>query len=636
MQVSRFLVEGSHFKLLDSEKGAPPNAVLVREVADETILSVTFTMQAKGTAAQFKRAIKKASGQGLTIADVKAVQAVTTTVRTIMERSSVVPVTDEKARDLLERCQWNCTRLRGQLVGAKASELRKLTKKIQKLRAAFKRARGQALTNEEIAKLQDGSFVDRMKLGRAMRKDGVQPAKRDIMHKMHGEWKADVPYKVVKEQWGNTLHVYRDEKTGKEFIDSDGSALKLPTYYLGCVKGLHGLRARAHARSRVHILDESKVSPRAASKFPAQATAYEVSKLEGFPVDDWTKAKHKVAVCYNSLGGDNGTGDLNDTTVLCQKIGRPVPKYFYLSPDNTPADGSVTDDATMENRLDRQEHVAHGFQYSGCIGAANTSDSFAGTFQLFIATDTVNVDGEEIPLLGMSCSWGMPAVNVAPQDRSRYQTIGTNGLLKHKLITVATGDNGSKDGTNLDTTDSPAETVGFIGAAACYIDTSDGKTIDVIEVWFDGTSGTGGGISDFFAQIDGEKQYNLPASNVTGKAGHSESFLAGNGDPRSGPYVFWNGKWYRVGGTSACAPEVVAKLIMMNVQLKNPVPDFIAFGYAHFVEGICRQVTAVGTNGGYQAKPSDKNGMNVPVGAGMISYASWMKVMRRVQDGVTA
>jgi len=632
--VTRFLVEGSHFKLLDSVKGAP-DADLIGEVADETLLPITFTMPAKGTKAQFTAAFKRARGQGLTIADVKEVKAVTALVQKVLEKTSTVPVTEEQARELLEKCQWNCNKLRTPLKAAKESQLKKIFKKVQALRAAFKRAEGHKFTNEELVPLQDGSPTHRAKLSRAMRRDGVQRVPRAMSDKIHGEQKAVVSYKTVREKWGVSLHRYKDKKTGKEFIDSDGSALSLPIYYLGAVKGLHGLRARVHAHTNYKILDETKVEPKSTSAFPAQSTAYDVSKLQGFPVDAWF-ADDNSAICYNTLGGDNGKADETDLAVVMKKIGKPMPKYFTLSPDGSAADGDATADATMENRLDRQVQACHGYKYLGSIPAQNTADSFAGSFQIFITTDTFNVDGVTITLDVMSCSWGMPAANVSQQDRQRFGTMGVNAMLKHKIITVATGDNGSKDGTDSDTPDSPSETIGFIGAAGCYIDTSDGHTINVIEVWFDGTSGSGGGISDFFAQVDAEKQYNLPVSNTTKKAGHSASLLAGNGDPRSGPYVFWNGKWYRVGGTSACAPELAAKLKKMNLELKHPIPDMIAFCYAHFVEGICRQVTAPGTNGGYAVNPSDQNGMNVPLGGGMPAYAPWQKVARRVQDGIGA
>ncbi len=499
MSKLNFVVGKSHFTMLGSQKAAP-EAVKIGEVPDSQNLDVTFAMPAKGTEKEFLRAIRKSKGRELTRSDVTNIKLATSLVRAAMQTKTTETVTDAEARVVIEAAQWNCVKLR-QALGLTPKQFKPISAAVQAARVALKAAKGYKFSNKEIIALQDGTPAHRAKLLRALKKDGATRIARNEIDRMHGEQRATVSYKVVRDKWGIKLAVFRD-KNGKEFIDSDGSALTLPNYYFGAVQGLHGLRSRAHAHTNYVVHPEpteGKIAAHATnSAFPARATMFEIGRMQGFPVDSWVKTTDKSAQVYLSLGGDNGTKCRADAGTMCKSVGIRVPTFFTIPSDGTDADGDYTDGATVENALDLQDICALGMEYAGVIPCANTANSFAGGFQTFVSTDTFNVDGVEIEIDTLSCSWGMAEDNTSQQDLARLQRIGVNAMLKHKVVTCATGDNGSKDSTDHATPDAPSSVVGFIGLAGVFIDTADGKTINVIKVWFDGSSGTGGGISKFF------------------------------------------------------------------------------------------------------------------------------------------
>src|SRR5581483_8311041 len=98
------------------------------------------------------------------------------------------------------------------------------------------------------------------------------------------------------------------------------------------------------------------------------------------------------------------------------------------------------------------------------------------------------------------------------QSLQRWKRVATAARLRGLIITAATGDDGSTDGTSKATPDAPSCVPGIIGAAGVYVESHDGKTVTEIGVWNDMPLGgaTGGGISAIFAQEPEEKELGLP------------------------------------------------------------------------------------------------------------------------------
>lgn len=427
---------------------------------------------------------------------------------------------------------------------------------------------------------------------------------------------------------GLTLHLYKD--SGKEFHGREGTINVIEGLP---VVGVFGLDNREVARTHVRR-HKKKLAPR---KLPGKPSSRGVAAMQGVPVSETDKLEG-VCTGYISLGGDNGKKMQGDLALAAKKDGIRVAKIVGVSVDGSKIDDDYNDDATVENALDMQAHaLLNPNGYCVVFRAANSDDAFAQ------AMETANVypgvkDPKlgNLPLLGVSISWGMAESGNSEQSLKRWQRASLAARLRGLIVTAATGDDGSSDRTDKATPDAPSCIPGIIGAAGVYIKSSDGKSISEIGVWNDMPFGgaTGGGISAVFDLEPEEKELKLPVSTATSKAGHSASLVADDAAPSSGPYVWYKKKASPVGGTSHSAPFICIKLALIQASLTKKIPDMVGFIYKNAGRGIFRQVTVEGNNGDYSVKPNDLYG--VPVGFGVIDFVKFRTMARQLQDGANS
>lgn len=363
---------------------------------------------------------------------------------------------------------------------------------------------------------------------------------------------------------------------------------------------------------------------------PAGLTSRGLARLQGIPVDDLSKVTG-VVTGYISLGGDNGKKMQADVALAAKHDGIGTAKFVGVSVDGTPVEGNYNDDATVENALDAQAHaLMNPNGYVVVFRAENSDDAFARAQETANVFEGVKEGDKVLPLMGLSISWGMAETNWTEQSLKRWERAFKAARLRGIIVTSATGDNGSKDGTDTETGDAPSCVPHNIGSAGVYIRSTDGTTVTEVGVWNDmgaGGGATGGGISTTFPLMDEEKGLNVPVSAATKKPGHSASLIADCAAPDSGPQVMYKGRFSQVGGTSHASPFINIKLCLLQRLLAKPVADMVGFAYAN-AKGMFRQVTVDGNNGAYEAKTTDL--YNAAVGFGVIDWTGFLAQAQKV------
>ena len=321
---------------------------------------------------------------------------------------------------------------------------------------------------------------------------------------------------------------------------------------------------------------------------------------------------HQVGQLYNFPTGVNGAGqniaiiELGggyndaDTTQAFSAMGLPVPTVTAVPVDG--ASNSPGGDADGEVALDIQ--VAGGNAPGSKLivyFTPNTDQGFAD------AISQAAHDAANVPSI-ISISWGGPESGYTSQAvatlNSAMQDAGSMGI----SVFVASGDSLATDGVTDGAAhvDFPASSPFAIGCGGTNIDAS-GTTVNNETVWNDGSSGTGGGISDLFDVASFQQNVNLPPSVNGGRKGRGVPDVAGDAAPSTGYTIVLNGQSQTVGGTSAVAPLWSALTALINQSLNRKVGFFLPQLYAN-PSGM-REITSgnnipQGTTIGYDAGPN--------------------------------
>jgi kumamolisin len=208
-------------------------------------------------------------------------------------------------------------------------------------------------------------------------------------------------------------------------------------------------------------------------------------------------------------------------------------------------------------------------------------------------------------------------------------------------ITVASGDNGSSDGTNTDTVDFPASSPHVLSCGGTALVAANGQRSSET-VWNDQPNGgaSGGGYSKVFAVPDWQtaavaqparkhqhkkhQDSSVAVAEVSEQATQAEAFrgvpdVAGNASPETGYQVLVDGQQMVVGGTSAVAPLWAGLIALMNQQLGKKL-GFINPLLYPLNETPFFDITS-GSNGDYNAGPGwdPCTGLGSPNGQVLVS-----------------
>ncbi len=220
----------------------------------------------------------------------------------------------------------------------------------------------------------------------------------------------------------------------------------------------------------------------------------------------------------------------------------------------------------------------------------------------------------------ISISWGSAEANWTEQAvrtmNSLLQDAATLGI----SVFAAAGDSLATDGIadGHAHVDFPASSPWAIGCGGTATTLSAGA-INAQRVWNDGTSGTGGGISDLFDPPAFQAGVALPPSLNGGRKGRGVPDVAANAAPESGYAIIADGQAQIAAGTSAVAPLWAGLAARINQQAGRRIGFFLPTVYAQpqlltaVTQGTNRPA---GSHIGYEAGPgwSACTGLGTPRG----------------------
>ena len=355
---------------------------------------------------------------------------------------------------------------------------------------------------------------------------------------------------AMEKAFGVQLEEYEGHER-KEHFHAYRGTIHLPSAHAEIIQAVLGLDARPVARSHMRILDPRQAA--AARSF----TPMQVAKLYSYPTGVDGSGQ---CIGIIELGGGYSASDLQ---TYFGSVGLATPAVTSVSVDggtNAPggqADGEVALDIEVAGAIAPGAKIAVYF-------TPNTDQGFTDAITTAVH-DTTNKPSV------ISISWGGPESSWSQSSLTALddacQSAGALGV----TITVASGDNGSTDGTGSDTVDFPASSPHVLACGGTQL-TASGSSIATEVVWNDQASGggaTGGGVSAVFALPSWQANAGVPAPSGSGRRGVPD--VAGDAAPSTGYNIYFQGQQQVVGGTSAVAPLWAALIALINQQKGSPV-----------------------------------------------------------------
>jgi kumamolisin len=384
---------------------------------------------------------------------------------------------------------------------------------------------------------------------------------------------------------------YKDEK-GQIFHGRSGD-ISIPAELEGIIEGVFGLDNRPNAEAKFIIATTENglfLSRAAVNSY----TPVDLSKIYGFPAKVTGK---KQCIAIIELGGGFRN---NDLSTYFSGIGLATPVVKAISVDgatNKPTTASSADGEVMLD-IEVAGAVAPGATIVVYF-APNTDKGFLD------AITTAVHDTQNKPSV-ISISWGAAEKAWTTQSLTNFNEAFKTAAVLGVTICAAAGDQGSDDNVHDGKvhTDFPSSSPYVLACGGTRLVTS-GTKISSETVWHaSADSATGGGVSDFFALPDYQKNAKVPLSIDTKFKGRGVPDVAGNADPATGYKVRVDGQNLIIGGTSAVAPLMAGLIALLNEKNGKPC-GFINPGLYANPAG-CRDITVgdnitTSTNKGYKA-----------------------------------
>lgn len=397
-----------------------------------------------------------------------------------------------------------------------------------------------------------------------------------------------------------TLHDY-DHLKGR-FRGRTG-AIHVPAELADVIQGVFGLDNRPQARPHFRLLSQS-ADPNAATPNTSYSPV-QVAQLYNFPAGV-TGAGQTIGII--ELGGGYNPSDI---TTYFQSLGLTPPTVISVSVDNGSNSPTTPDSADGEVLLDIEVAgaVAPGANIVVYF-APNTSQGFQDAISTAIH-DTVNNPS------AVSISWGGPESSWTSQSMQSMDQVAQEAAALGVTIIVASGDNGSSDGSQdgSDNVDFPASSPNVLACGGTTLVSANGA-ITGETVWNDGSQGgaTGGGFSVQFTQPSYQSSL---ASSYPGQTGRGVPDVAGDADPNTGYNVLVDGQQEVVGGTSAVAPLWAGLIALLNQQLNKRLGFVNPALYALPEPSNGFNDITQGNNGTYSAGPGwdPTTGLGTPIGS---------------------
>ncbi|GGB23372.1 S53 family peptidase [Puia dinghuensis] len=338
------------------------------------------------------------------------------------------------------------------------------------------------------------------------------------------------------------------------FRQREGS-LTIPSQLEGIVEGVFGLDDRPAARPRF----------RPSAHTAAAFTPLQVAALYNFPPGDGTG---QVIAIIELDGGFNNA----DLTQYFSSIGVSRPTVVAVpvsggtnhpTGDTQGPDGEVMLDIEVAGAIAPKAKIKVYF-------APNTDKGFL---------DAINeaISDPETPAV-ISISWGGPEDKWTSQSRNAFEKAFQNAAALSIPVAVASGDNGSTDGSGHLDVDFPSSAPHALACGGTHLEGSTSITKEV--VWNSQGGATGGGVSRFFPKPAWQHNINvIPPPTHAG--GRQSPDVCGCAAPETGYKVRVDGTDTVIGGTSAVAPLWAGLIARMAQHLGRRVPFLHPILYTH-------------------------------------------------------
>lgn len=417
---------------------------------------------------------------------------------------------------------------------------------------------------------------------------------------------------AMREAFKVALHHHKDVHAAYRYYTG---SLKLRDDIAPIVESVLGLDTRPVARHKIVVRSASSTSP----SYPPN----QIGALYGIPTSP-IGAGECIAII--ELGG--GYQD-SDTQAAFNAMGLQPPDVVFVGVDGGSNQPAPNSGANAEVALDIQ--VAGAIAPGSRLAVYFTTNTDAGFADAITAAaaDTANKPSV------MSISWGGPESNWSAQAlntmNSALQDAGTVGI----SVVAAAGDNFATDGLSdgLAHVDFPASSPYALGCGGTSITVSNSK-ISAEAVW-NGSGGTGGGISSIFPVPSFQSGVTLPP-NVNGTGpGRGVPDVAGDADPATGYQVVVGGQAIVAGGTSAVAPLWAGFIALANEAAGakhgfiSPVLYANPSGFREITRG---DNIPPGSTIGYRAGP----GWNACTGLGAMIGEKLLTVLTKSSAAVTS
>jgi kumamolisin len=381
----------------------------------------------------------------------------------------------------------------------------------------------------------------------------------------------------VERAFGVTLHTYHDAATKRDFY-ANAANPTLPASIASHVVSVAGLSSYG---LREHYSVATKVSPSAAARATANITP--------------TKARGAYNLASAISSGYNGSGKTVGLVEFSSYAASDVAQYNSsyglgaTAASVVNVDGGTTDNSgEVEDELDIE--VEYALAPKATVKVYEAPNSDAGEVALYAAlvSNDVNV---------ISSSWGIYESGESSANLSSDNTDFQEAAAQGQSVYAASGDSGADDNGSSLSVDFPASDTYVTGTGGTTLTLTSSNAWSSETAW----SGSGGGYSSDFATPSFQTSV-----NSTGKRAVPD--VAADADPNSGWYIYTEGGWYEVGGTSAAAPNWAA--FTLDYDTAATALGKSAFGYANaFIYSVAESSlygsvfhdVKSGSNGGYSA-----------------------------------
>lgn len=291
-----------------------------------------------------------------------------------------------------------------------------------------------------------------------------------------------------------------------------------------------------------------------------------------FPTSLVNNTNKKPIICIISFGGSFRNSDLDAYWTACGNVGtRPV-----VTKHNTQFEGSLSNDASIENTLDLQ--IAMNLCPFAEFHIFYGHNSLQGFYNLFSNINTFLISNRSSSAYGakvVSISWGLPELFLDPKFAYEVNELFRVGVSNSITYCAASGDYGSTDGIE-NSTNGYVDTLVVDFPSACPYVVACGGTVlngSTEQPW----TGGGGGFSYYFSQPAYQTAKINAQASVSSRIptfvrstslikNRSVPDIAMNASPTNafGWPIIYNGASIKVGGTSCVSPAMSAFIALVN------------------------------------------------------------------------